>query len=111
MNQAFVEYFRCPESFVNLAPLDNQTSAVKHGYFKFGPDAICYGKSPLAAGSLAAQLTDAMASVQIDGNVCRLPFSPTEVADNLRLEHYQERADNSLTKKVIRELYYALRPA
>jgi hypothetical protein len=111
MNRAFVDYFRCPESFINFAPLENQTSTVKQGYFKFGPDAICYGRSPLAAESLAAQLTDAMASVQIDGNVCRLPFSPTEIADNLRLEYYEKKADKSLTNRAIRELYYALRPA
>lgn len=110
MNQAFVDYFRCPESFVNLAPLENQPPTMKEGYFKFGSDAICYGKSPLAAESLATPLSDALASAQIDGAVCRLPFNPTEVADNLRLERYQEKGDSSFAKKVIRGVYYALRP-
>lgn len=110
MNQAFVDYFRCPESFVNLAPLEDQTSSMKEGYLKFGSDAICYGKSPLAAKSLATPLSDALASAQIDGAVCRLPFNPTEVADNLRFERYQEKGDNSFAKKVIRGVYYALRP-
>lgn len=110
MNQAFVDYFRCPESFVNLAPFENQTSSMKEGYFKFGSDAICYGKSPLAAENMATQLSDALASAQIDGTVCRLPFNPTEVADNLRLERYQEKGDSSFAKKVIRGVYYALRP-
>ena len=111
MNQAFVDYFRCPESLVKLEPLWNQVSSMKEGYFKFGPDAICYGRSPLATDSLEAQLSDALASTQMDGKACRLPFSPTEVADNLRLERYEKKVDSSFWKNVIRKAYYALRPA
>jgi hypothetical protein len=111
MNQAFVDYFRCPESFVAFASLDNQISCVKEGYFEFGPDATCYGKSPLASESLVAQLTDALAFTQVEQKVCRLPFNPTEVANNLRFERHEKKIDSTFGKRIVREVYYALRPA
>ncbi|WP_213806319.1 hypothetical protein [Granulicella sp. dw_53] len=81
------------------------------GYFKFGPDLICYGRSALSTGQKATDsLPDAFGEVQRIGAVWILPFDPTEVADNLRYERYVVKGDEVAWKKLIRKLYYALRP-
>lgn len=110
MNQAFIRYFRCPEKLVKLEPLSNEIQA-KRGYFKFGPDITCYGQSAVSIEGLTAPLPDALNLSLIDGDVCRLPFNPSEVADNLRFERYENRIEFSRWKRAIRASYYALRPA
>jgi hypothetical protein len=48
--------------------------------------------------------------VRFDGHACVLPFNPTEVADNLRLERYVATTRTPFWKAAVRKLYYALRP-
>src|ERR1044072_6558471 len=110
MNQAFIRHFRCPASLVKLELLTDQVET-KEGYFKFGPDIICYGQSPLASDRPESQLSDALASSQADGYTSRLPFNPTEVAENLRLERYENSVESSRWKDAVRATYYTLRPA
>src|SRR5881396_1547150 len=50
MNQAIVEYYRCPEN-VAAFQLAGKVSA-DPGYFRFGPETICYGKSSCAFRSI-----------------------------------------------------------
>jgi hypothetical protein len=110
MNQAFIRHFRCPESLVKLEFLPDQVET-KDGYFKFGPDIICYGQSPLASDRPDAPLSDALTSSHMDGDTCRLPFNPTEVAENLRFERYENKVESSRWKDAVRATYYTLRPA
>ena len=86
MNQAIVDYYRCPE---NLA--DFQLAGrpfVDPGYFCFGPETICYGNS--SSGFRSKQVTgplyDALPDVTTDGGTVRLPLDPHEIIENLRHE-------------------------
>jgi len=111
LSQAANERYRCPEKFFNLG-INGQLSN-NEGYFRFGPDTICYGRS--SAGTPAsranARLRDAFAGVQGDDTKLRLPFDLTEILDNLRLERYANGfVKESLLKKLARKLYYRLRP-
>lgn len=112
MNQAFLNYYRCPDPFANFASPGENPSSESTGYFTFGPGVTCYGKSSLSACQRATDpLPDALEAVRIECNTCILPFDPTEVADNLRLERYVEKKNYKGRKALIRSIYYALRPA
>jgi hypothetical protein len=112
MNKALIDRYRCPWSFVKfdlIGRLSNES-----GYFRFGRDTICYGHS--ASGFRASRvdgvLYDALRDVTTDGSNALVPFDPTEVIDNLRLEryasHYRHGALNRW-KRSLRNAYYLLR--
>ena len=112
MNQAFLDYFRCPERFVNFRLTEESPNGALPGYFGFGPDLICYGVSRTKMnGTTSGSLPDVLGQVRIDKSVCVLPFDPTEVANNLRYERYVNRASASRWKDLIRKVYYSIRPA
>jgi len=114
MNGAFLDYYRCPESFATFG-LSGELSD-SNGFFRFGPDTICYGRT--CAGNSAKSVTDALSDVsdQVieNGTTLRLPFSPSEVVSNLRYERYVSSSNGSgkhLTgAPVIRKAYYKVRP-
>src|SRR5208282_724742 len=91
MNSALVDHYRCPESFAGFKLTDHLSDDT--GYFRFGQNTICYGQS--AAGFRASDadsvLYDALEDVTADGSTVCLPFNPTDVIDNLRLERYANR--------------------
>jgi hypothetical protein len=60
------------------------------GYFQFGPKVTCYGRSEsgVAAKIESSGQYDAAKGLQISGAQVRLPFSPAQVIDDLRREHY-----------------------
>jgi hypothetical protein len=86
--RALLDHYRCPEEFVRLG-LAGELSA-DAGYFRFGPDTIGYGRTSSGTRSRQPEpgLHDVLAAVATDGGVVRLPFDPSEVVDNLRLERY-----------------------
>lgn len=109
MNQAFLDYYRCPDSFVDFVLATGQFNNKGPSYFTFGPRLICYGISSLhGCARTTGELADALEQVRTETSTCILPFDPTEIADNFRLERYVEQkpAINSRT----RSFYYALRP-
>ena len=80
------------------------------GYFQFGADINCYGRS--CTGTRQARPQPALYNLiehagLNDGRV-KLPFDPTEVIDNLRLERYV--AGQSAMQRLLRRLYYLVRP-
>ena len=112
MNQAFCDYYRCPYSFADFKLSDIHINGNARGYFNFGPDLICYGRSALNGCEKATdQLPDALNRVRIEGSTCILPFDPTDIANNLRYERYINEIDRPTRKSLIRRTYYALRPA
>ena len=112
MNQAFLDYFRCPDSFASFELADVGSVDRESGYFHFGPDLICYGRTVLPADpDPSGVLPDALAEVYCEDSVCTLPFDPTEVAANLRFERYVDRTPPPAWKRLTRAIYYALRPA
>jgi hypothetical protein len=105
--QRVLEHFRCPEIFLEFAV--NPTISDKASYFRFGSETICYGRSVSTfRGSGRRSLThDVLDNVAIDADKVNLPFNPTEIIDNLRLEKYvRSRPGSDFLKKI----YYLFRP-
>jgi hypothetical protein len=111
LSQALKDRYRCPDNFFDLI-VGEQLSAGA-GYFRFGPDAVCYGRS--CSGKLGPRpesaLYDVIRDVAVEETKLRLPFDPTEIIDNLRLERYANGLgkENSL-KQLFKKLYYHVRP-
>jgi hypothetical protein len=111
MNQAFLEYFRCPDNSAHFALEDRRFHGQRPGYFNFGPGLTVYGRSVVPpCDSPTGDLTDIAAHVRMDGHTCVIPFDPDEVASNLRHELYVSRTQAPVWKRVTRKIYYGLRP-
>ena len=113
--QLLAQVFRCQEEithFVSKGELSKDC-----GYFRFGPDTICYGQC--SSGEPARNVTDALhdarCHVSIEESVVELPFDPVQVVDALRCERYLANSDSSAASLpgngILRTLYYAMRPA
>jgi glycosyltransferase involved in cell wall biosynthesis len=106
------EYFRCPQTYVRFT-VDGSLSKTK-GYFRFGGDILCYGRSSgqIPVGT-AGQVPDEIFSDTIAGNgITPLPFDLREIVENLRRERYSEvvRKQVGLSAKAITRIYYFFRP-
>ena len=114
MKQAFLEYFRCPDHLIDFrlsADLDPCT-----GFFRFGPDLICYGRttSGRTQPSPSGTLEDTLPQTRTEKNLAYLPFNLDEIVENLRCERYgagpSSYARRSLVLSIARKGYYAVRP-
>ena len=114
MNQAIIEYYRCPEKLVDIQPTGALSEAP--GYFRFGPETICYGNSASGFRSheVTGSLYDALSDVRATGGSVRLPMDPGEIIENLRGERYANPGDGTRVRLAerphVRKLYYGLRP-
>jgi hypothetical protein len=102
---------------VSLATLDlkeSQDSKGHSGFFRFGPDIICYGESSSGTSrdvSLAGR-HDAYNDVRFTASGICLPFDFSSVIENLRRERYvgQLFRGRRLSRSVrLRKAYYAVR--
>ena len=107
--QAVRDRYRCPEGFLDFR-LSEELSP-DPGYFQFGPDTTCYGRTLKSAhqAQLSSSLCDTLPSVLFDGTQLVLPFDPNEVIDNLRLERYPS-GQLGKCEKALKGIYYWLRP-
>ena len=108
--RALTDYYRCPEEFVKISLAAELSRGA--GYFAFGGN-VCWGQS--AYGYRAASpigLYETLADVSVTSGCLRVPFDPTQVIDNLRLERYAvERDDAAQPRQTAWQApYYALRP-
>jgi len=111
MNEAFLDYYRCPEAFANFRLTLEPQEEAPAGFFRFGPEITCFGISGGAAcDEPKEKLFDVSRLVRIDGSTCILPFNPTDIARNLRYERYVSSSRGSSWKSLIRRLYYTFRP-
>ena len=80
------------------------------GYFKLGPDAICYGHCSFGRpGKTATEpLSDAREKVVINRTSVKLPFDPAQVVNSLRFERYHQASKT--INSMFRRMYYLLRP-
>jgi hypothetical protein len=113
VNRTVVDHYRCPESFAGFKLTSRLSDDT--GYFRFGKDAICYGQS--ASGFRANRpdptLYDVLEDVTTDGSTVCVPFNPSDVIDNLRLERYAGHDSYGALnrwKRSLRNAYYLLRP-
>ena len=114
MKSAFLDHYRCPETFATFT-LSGELSG-DSGYFRFGPDAICFGRSSsgFRAGHATDELYDALTDVAADGPTLQLPFSPSEIIANLRYERYASASNRNGKmlhgESALRKVYYLVRP-
>ncbi len=110
--EKLTDFYRCPGEFAEFAIAGNFSE--ESGYFRFGPNAVCYGQSSsgfrdkLPGNCLYDILTD----VKIVGSVPSLSFDPAEVIENLRFERYIAAANGSRepsSHSWRRSTYYAFR--
>jgi hypothetical protein len=112
-SSVLAEYYRCPQTL--LAAFSSAGLSAKYpGYFRLGPDTICYGR--LSAGTAAKEpvgnLEDALEHVIVEGKDVQLPFDPGEVVENLRHERYTAhfREEGRILNELLRKAYYLIRP-
>jgi hypothetical protein len=113
MHLELTDYFRCPEEFVSVQPAAGLSG--EPGYFRFGPDTVCYGRSSagLRAPHVNGHLYDVANDVRFQESVAELPFDPTEVASNLRYERYAHPVPSfarEWARGLVRGTYYWARP-
>jgi hypothetical protein len=112
LERALVDYYRCPDGFVRLALAGELSSSP--GYFRFGAETVCYGESSYGPRARVPVngLYDIQAALAVDGGVVRVPFDPSQVIDNLRLERYAADpagTDGFSPRSWQTTAYYALR--
>ncbi len=91
--------YRCPEEFCEFA-LSGALSS-DEGYFRSGA----------RLSRVDSFLENALKSAAADNGQVTLPFSPTEIIDNLRLERYAHSdAIRNGPQNWLRKMYYQLRP-
>jgi hypothetical protein len=110
LSQPVRDRYRCPENFLDFV-LSGVVSR-EGGYFRFGPNTTCYGRScsALCDTPIESLLYDSAEEVVITDSRLKLPFNPAEVIDNLRLERYPESGSRDGYESIQRRLYYLLRP-
>jgi len=109
-----LDHYRCPEGIADFELAGKLRD--DRGFFCFGPETICYGRS--SSGSRSEQpngpLYDARDDVTASSGTVCLPFEPSEIIENLRYERYRKNGDgngNGLHRgSMARRLYYSLRP-
>jgi len=103
--------YRCPDTFLDFA-LCGELSADYH-FFRFGPDITCYGRTSsgihnVPVGSFPNGMSN---EVVADTGRVTLPFDPSEIVDNLRLERYVDATRTGTdSPSLLKNLYYLLRP-
>jgi len=109
LEQAVRDRYRCADAFLDFRlggalPRDS-------GYFQFGLDTTCYGRSLTCChqGQLGSPLCNMLPEVSFDGTQLVLPFDPNEVIDNLRLERYPDGRFGGYESR-LKSIYYRFRP-
>lgn len=113
INTSLTDYFRCEDRYAAFTILGELSG--DQGYFRFGPDTLCYGQSTV--GSLARffdmKLEDVSKLLLANGSVPALPFHPVQVADAVRREHYElsmiPLREKFAAQEWVREAYYFVR--
>src|SRR5262245_32499552 len=106
--QAVVDLMKCPASALDGI---EAASAGEPGFFRHGSLRL-YGR--LKDGAVARSCTEPLPEARVSTNG-QLPFNPTEVINNLRLERYVGAVNSEVSylsnkQSLARRLYYALRP-
>lgn len=113
MGQDLFEYYRFP---INLAgSIVFEHHEAESGFFRFGSAAICYGqcKGVPTAKTVCEKLYDASKDVRLENSKVCLPFDPSQIIDNLRMERYATPLSSDQKSAVynrwVRKAYYGIR--
>lgn len=109
LTQTLRDRYRCPDGFLDFRISDELSP--DPSYFEFGPDTTCYGRTSKRAcqAQRDSSLHNTLPSLVADGAQLVLPFDPTEIIDNLRLERYPS-SQLGRGEKALKDIYYSLRP-
>jgi hypothetical protein len=110
-SEAVIDHYRCPQDLIDV--VSNEPLSSSAGFFRFGQNGICYGRSREAVFSARpdSKLDDVASEVAVENERLLLPFNLKEVIDNLRLERYRNgEAGESTFFRLCKKLYYHLRP-
>ena len=107
--QAVLDHYLCPQEYIDFRV--NEEVTANAGYFQFGVGSTCYGRA--LKGSCQPRLTsphsDMLSTVSLSHERPVLPFNPSEVIDNLRLERYPS-VQLGGSEIALKSIYYWLRP-
>jgi hypothetical protein len=86
--QALSSYYRVPDCL--LGRIWSPTPTGGSGFFKFGPNALCFGQSASGVAKRVqdAGRYDALPYAVVDGADVHLTFDPNEIIEGLRREKY-----------------------
>jgi hypothetical protein len=103
-----LDYYRCAElPAFGLSKKLGQSE----GFFRFGPDVVCYGQTTGATrAAVNGHLFDALQDVAIKDGGLLLPFDSKQVTDNLRYEYYVQSDQRWIERPWVKDIYYRLRP-
>ena len=110
---ALRDYFRISVSVTNLWELEEVQSP--SGFFHFGPEIVCYGKSSGGTSSdfASASRFDALPHIKPNGAGTYVPFDFGAVIDNLRAERYLPHLttgkEGFSRNHYVRKAYYGVR--
>jgi hypothetical protein len=110
MNNCLCQYFRCSEGYIRFA--QRGVLSESKGYFRFGEEAVCYGRycGPSPSESPANRLHDALSDTFAENGTTYLPFDLAEVLDNLRCELYTGDWREGHAQSALAAIYYFIRP-
>lgn len=110
MCDCLAQYYRCPDRFSRFA--SKQPVSAKNGYFRFGERVTCFGR---CCGDQPAEFPQGFrpnvgSDCEINDGRIYLPFDPSEVIDNLRLERYVTNWRVEKPLSALAQIYYFIRP-
>ena len=105
-----LDRYRCPTGIARFTVAEALSE--ESGYFRFGPDVICYGQcsSGTPSSSPGGQLLDVHPDIRDGNSAVQLPFDPSQVVGNLRRERYHTKSTEGRVAQWIRNGYYLIRP-
>lgn len=114
MIQPLSDYYRIPDDFFGRRP-HVVPAPGEVGFFRFGANTICYGRSASGVSNNVEDSArfDASQDIRRDGATVQIPFDFAEVIENLRLERYQKALTPTKASIAedgpVRQLYYLVR--
>jgi hypothetical protein len=113
MNQAFLDYYRCPTRFADFRLMPGALTQRSASRSQIGVDLNRYRVAANGSGASPMESTLAGNSTAVadEASPYLLPFHLTDVVTNIRQERYVDKVDASFWKKLVKRAYYAVRPA
>jgi hypothetical protein len=113
VNSLLSDYYRFPDD--STVTLHVEPRPGENGFFRFGPDATCFGQSTAGVSESVedAGLHDASKKTRVKPSEVHLGFDPAQVVENLRRERYVKnigiKDGRMVDLPIVRKSYYAIR--
>lgn len=113
MTELLSEYYRIPKYVLGCILVTNPTTET--GFFRFGPDTLCYGQSAsgVARRIQDAARYDAIQDVVVDGSDVHLPFDPAQVVGGIHRDKYVQAVapgrEKAMSQGWMFNTYYSVR--